>query len=57
MYVLPSPQAEAALAYLAADEEALHAIRSGDRERIGKAIAALVAATERRSELSDPRYQ
>ncbi len=57
MYVIPSPQADAAMAYLAAEQEALKALRAGDGERIKAATAALVAVTDRRRELRDPRHQ
>jgi hypothetical protein len=57
MMHLPSPQADAALAYLAADDEALFALRYGDPLHIRKATGALTEAMNLRRELSDARYE
>jgi hypothetical protein len=56
MLAIPSPQADAALAYLAADR-AYDAIPWSDTARKDEARAELMRAIDRRRVLSDPRFQ
>ena len=56
MLKIPSPQADAALAYLEADR-AYQAVPWSDEEGKREALERLIKSMERRRELSDPRFQ